>query len=226
MTTRILPVLLLLFAGGAFAHSTGASKGHCDTEELEIEKLMYEAESSAWMLGISIGATSWPALADVSSSEGGSFDSTGLELGISAYRKSGQWLSQDLYVGVELGLSIFESSIAGSRNNLSQTGLYLAPSARLRMNGRSAAPWFLEAGAGWYNAEIVEYDCEAGFACYVDATQFASDTTGGFFGVRYGGSAFVNLRVHFVDHGRVRWADSVAGDLNGPFFVLAGGFTF
>lgn len=216
----------MLFAGGAFAHSTGPSKGHSNSEEFEIEKLMYEAERFPWMLGISIGAMSWPALADISSSAAGSFNSTGLELGISAYRRSGQWLSRDLYLGVELGLSIFESSIAGIRNNLSQTGLYLAPSARLRMSGKSATPWFLEAGAGWYNAEIVEYDCEGGYACYVDATLFASDTTGGFFGVRYGGSAFVNLRVHFVDHGGVRWADSVAGDLKGPFFVLAGGFTF
>jgi hypothetical protein len=80
---------------------------------------------------------------------------------------------------------------------------------------------YLEAGAGWYNSDFAELSCSAIYYYYCEelGAAFYSNSVGAYLGFRLGlgKTAFVSVRAHPADFGRVGGIDSAATNLTGPF---------
>lgn len=89
---------------------------------------------------------------------------------------------------------------------------------------------YLEAGAGWYNSDFAELSCSAIYYYYCEelGAVFYSNTVGVYLGFRLGlgKTAFVSVRAHQADFGRVGGIDSAATNLTGSFYSLFAGVGF
>lgn len=192
-----------------------------------------EKLESPWEWAFGLGATSWGDLGDVQSSLGGDFDEYGLALDVSVHRRINVG-DATLLLGADLGFFSTDSRIPGIFEDLIQRGIYVTPSARLRFGGSGRAHVDLEAGAGWYNIEFAELDCNdynpvlGGPVCTEIDDPFDSSAFGGYVGVRGGFNRrfTAGFRAHFADFGEVTGLPTVTGDLSGPVYTLTFGARF
>jgi hypothetical protein len=181
-----------------------------------------------WNWSASIGAASWSDLSDLQITGAGQFDSMGFALELAAHKHITRWGSADVLAGVDLGLFTTDSDVPGLLEQLTQRGLYLTPSVKLRFGERARRYWNLEAGAGWYNTDFAELDCDGGSICAELRAPFNSDAVGGYLGLSGGfGRWFIaGLKVHYADFGPVRGVGTVSGDLKGPIYIFSLGGAF
>ena len=192
-----------------------------------------EKLESPWEWAFGLGATSWSDLGDVQSSLGGDFDEYGLALDMSVHRRIDVG-DATLLLGADLGFFSTDSRIPGIFEDLIQRGVYVTPSARLRVGESGRGHIDIEAGAGWYDTEFAELDCNdynpvlEGPVCTEIDDPFDSSTFGGYVGVRGGfNSRFTaGFRAHFADFGEVTGLPTVTGDLSGPVYTLTFGARF
>ena len=201
-----------------------AGTGHAQT----IEKLQ-----NPWEWAFGLGVMSWSDLGDVQSSLGGDFDDIGFALDMSVHRKVDLG-DTTLLLGADLGFFSTDSKIPGIFEDLIQRGVYLTPSARLRFGESGRGHIDLEAGAGWYNTDFAELDCDnynvvlGGPVCTEINDPFDSNTFGGYVGIRGGFNKWftAGFRAHFADFGEVTGLPTVSGDLGGPVYTLMFGARF
>ena len=193
-----------------------------------VEKL-----KSPWEWGFGIGGSSWSDLGDVQSTLGGGFDTYGWALDMSAHRRV-EVGDATLLLGADIGFFSTESDIPGVFEDLVQRGLYLTPSMRLRFGDSARGHVDLEAGAGWYNTDFAEVNCEdfgtfiGGPVCTDLNEPFDSNAFGGYLGIKAGFNKWftAGLRAHFADFGQVTGLPTVDGDLGGPVYTLMFGARF
>ena len=194
----------------------------------EVEKL-----KSPWEWAFALGASSWGDLGDVQSSQGGDFDQYGLALDMSVHRVVDVG-DGTLLLGVDLGFFSTDSRIPGIFEDLVQRGIYLTPSMRLRFGESGRGHFDLEAGAGWYNTDFAEVDCDGynpalgGPVCTDINEPFDSNAFGGYVGIRAGFNKYftAGFRTHFADFGEVNGLPTVSGDLGGPVYMFMFGARF
>ena len=181
-----------------------------------------------WSGSVSIGASSWDNLQDLSSENGEGFDSIGWSLDFGGHRYMTRWGSADVLLGADFGFFGAEGDIPGLRADYTQRGLYLTPSTRLRFGERGKRHMDIEFGIGWYEVDIVELDCESGGICSELDEPYNSDRMGGYAGVSGGfGQWFVmGLRVHMADFGEVSGVGAVPVKLDGPVVTLNFGLSW
>ena len=192
-----------------------------------------EKSQGAWEWAFGLGVTSWSDLGDVQSSLGGSFDDVGFALDMSVHRRI-EAGDATLLLGADLGFFSTDSGIPGIFEDLVQRGVYLTPSVRLRFGESARGHLDLEAGAGWYNTDFAEVDCEnqgtiiGGPVCTDINEPFDANAFGSYIGVRGGFNKYftAGLRVHFADFGEVTGLPTVSGDLGGPVVTLMFGARF
>ena len=192
-----------------------------------------EKFQSPWEWAFALGATSWSDLGDVQSSLGGDFDQYGLALDMSVHRVVDVGDSS-LLLGVDLGFFSTDSRIPGIYEDLIQRGVYLTPSVRLRFGESGRGHFDLEAGAGWYNTDFAELDCDdynsflGGPVCTEINDPFDSNAFGGYLGIRGGFNKYftAGFRAHFADFGEVSGLPTVSGDLGGPVYTIMFGARF
>ncbi len=192
-----------------------------------------ETAKSPWEWGFGIGVTSWADLADVQSSLGGDFDQYGYALDMSVHRRV-QIGHSTLLLGADLGFFSAESGIPGVFEDLIQRGVYLTPSMKLRFGDSGRGHVDLEAGAGWYNTDFAELNCEnqgtiiGGPVCTEINESFDANAFGGYLGIRGSFNKWfsASLRAHFADFGEVTGLPTVSGDLGGPIYTLMFGARF
>lgn len=188
---------------------------------------------SPWEWGFGIGGSFWGELGDVQSTLGGGFDQYGFALDMSAHRQVAA-RGATLLLGVDLGFFSTESDIPGVFEDLVQRGVYLTPSMRLRFGDAGRGHVDLEAGAGWYNADFAEINCEdygtiiSGPTCTELNDPFDANAFGGYLGVRAGFNRWftAGVRAHFADFGEVTGVPTVSGELDGPVYTLMFGGRF
>ena len=193
-----------------------------------VEKL-----KSPWEWAFGIGAMSWGDLGDVQSTLGGNFDNYGFALDMSLHRRV-EVGDATLLLGGDLGFFSTESNIPGIFEDLVQRGVYLTPSMRLRFGDSNRSYVDLEAGAGWYNTDFAEIDCDnygtifGGPVCTEINDPFDSNAFGGYLGIKAGFNKWftAGLRAHFADFGQVTGLPTVDGDLGGPVYTLMFGARF
>ena len=179
-----------------------------------------------WEFGIGIGVVHWPDLVSVSTPEG-EFDSAGFSLDLFAHKSLGYWGNYRLSLGVDVGGLFADSSIPGAFRPLSMSGAYFVPSIRLGLNQHSR--FQLEAGAGWYQVDLTEFECDnVGIGCVELAEAYSSGTFGGFVGARANISNMlhINARVHAADFDSVIDVHGINVELAGPIVAISGGFVF
>ena len=181
-----------------------------------------------WSGSVSIGASSWDNLQDLSSENGEGFDSIGWSLDFGGHRYMTRWGSADVLLGADFGFFGAEGDIPGLRADYTQRGLYLTPSTRLRFGERGKRHMDIEFGIGWYEVDIVQLDCESGGICSELDEPYNSDRMGGYAGVSGGfGQWFVmGLRVHMADFGEVSGVGAVPVKLDGPVVTLNFGLSW
>ncbi len=192
-----------------------------------------EKQKSPWEWAFGIGAMSWSDLGDVQSTIGGDFDNYGFALDMSLHRRV-EVGDATLLIGGDLGFFSTESDIPGIFEDLVQRGVYVTPSMRLRFGDSNRSYLDLEAGAGWYNTDFAEIDCDnygtilGGPVCTEINDPFDSNAFGGYVGVRTGFSKWltVGLRAHFADFGQVSGLPTISGELEGPVYALMIGARF
>lgn len=177
-----------------------------------------------WNWSVTLGVSNWDGLASLQPARGGRFDSSGFALEFAGHRYARRWAAANVLVGVDLGAYSAESSIPGNFENLTQRGLYLTPSMKLRFGERRKRHVDLQAGAGWYRMDIAEILD----AYYELAVPFEKDALGGYLGISGGfGSWFLlDLKVHFANFGAVTGLGPDTGDLTGPIYILSLGAAF
>jgi hypothetical protein len=192
------------------------------------DDIVHSDETSLWLWSISGGAVGWGNLGNIESMSGGGFDDVGFGVELSGHMRLAKCGKADVLVGVDLGVFTIDSDIQGVYNDLAQRGLYLTPSVKLGFGERSQ--YFLEAGAGWYNTDFAELSCTGIYYYYCEelAAPFYSDTVGAYLGFRagLGKIAFISVRAHHADFGRITGVDSAATNLTGPFYSLLVGAGF
>ena len=191
-------------------------------------------KKAAWEWGFTLGVNSWSDLGDVQSTLGGDFDEYGFALDMFAHKEIGQWGNAAVLVGADLGFFSTDSGIPGIFEDLVQRGVYLTPSVKLRFGERGKGHLNLDAGAGWYNTDFAELNCNnydpfiGGPICTEIGDTFDANAFGGYVGLSggFGRSFTMGLRVHFADFGEVTGLPTVSGDLGGPIYTLNFGAVF
>lgn len=191
-------------------------------------------KAGTWEWGFTLGVNSWSDLGDVRSTLGGDFDEYGFALDMFAHKEVGHWGGATVLVGADLGFFSTDSRIPGIFEDLIQRGVYLTPSVKLRFGERGKGHVNLDAGAGWYNTDFAELDCNnydpfiGGPICTEIGDSFDANAFGGYVGVSGGfnRSFTMGLRVHFADFGDVTGLPTVSGNLGGPIYTLNFGAVF
>jgi len=180
--------------------------------------------TSGTRFGFSLGAHSWPALSDLDSSIGGTFDSWGMDIEISWHvRTQG---SGRLFWGADMGLFLTGSDIPGERASLTARGLYLVPSIKYPMG--ATGNFHLDAGLGLYIVDFAELDCANVNPCMETGETWEATRLGGYIGAsmdlyrspsgRFAGHA--GFKIHYSNFGSPDGLGAGAGKLDGPFVMV------
>lgn len=179
--------------------------------------------------GIWLGALSWPDLSDAETANGESFDDLGFVLGLSWQHDWRRWHNADVVSGVSTALFSTSSDVRGNSDDLIQRGIFVTPTLGLRYGERSKTYAQIQIGAGWYNMDIAELDCDSDeFLCQEVEEQFSSNQFGGFIGLRagHGKGWFIELQTHFADFGELTGVQLENADIGGPFYMLNIGYSW
>jgi hypothetical protein len=164
--------------------------------------------------------------------DSGEFDSDGFNLELSLHRAvepGSRWMW-----GGNLGLLSNESDARGfiRFDELTLGMIYITPSLKYKLSNTPGRRIYLDAGAGYYEASIVEYS--SCYYYYCGSTEYWDNSAfGGFVGLsadidigQPGGSYFVfGFKVHEADFGAPRQVGS-SNDLGGPIWQFQLGFGF
>lgn len=181
---------------------------------------------------VALGLTQWSDLDDVDPLLPGSFDETGFGVDLAGHYQVARLGPARFLVGGDLGLVGHGSSIRGIEENeeLQASLLYLTPSLKVAFGTPGRAQLFLDAGFGYYDLSVEEWEDDCFWDC--DIYEYYDDsTTGGYLGL---GADFpvgegrlritTSLRAHFVD-----FDDPVelgAGQLDGALWQWQFGAAF
>lgn len=184
-------------------------------------------ENTGYSFTATIGAMNWSDLSDLDPAGSGDFNDTGFAIGMSVHRKIGHWGSADVLAGGDLGFFSTDSNIEGISDDYSQRGLYLTPSLKFRFGNPNALYYTVQLGAGWYEVDIAELDCDS-FGCPEISEPFNADEFGGFIGIGagLGNGLIIGIQAHFADFGEVSGLGTDAGELGGPFYMLNIGYAW
>jgi hypothetical protein len=170
-----------------------------------------------------LGAHSWPALADLDSSYGGAFDSSGFDLGLGMYW--GDLATSCCLWGMDLTLFYTEGNIRGEFKNLASRGLHLVPSVKIPVGDNRR--FYLDAGLGLYTVDFRELGCVETDACFGDNDAWQSTRLGGYVGTSKDlplGKSRIDLnlafRIHYANFGTPDGLGPSPGELNGPIFMF------
>ena len=185
-------------------------------------------------------ATSWPALSDLEPEAGGSFDSTGFGLGMSAHWPVGEFEDTTLLIGLEGAYISTSSDVPVFYDDLYADDIYLALSSKWLVGEKRR--FVLDAGLAYHMVEITQREDYSYYYDYREFQSWEETAVGGFVGVtwdtwadRHGkdGGLALALKIHYVDLGRVQDEDVLvepvlgtdAGTLDGPLVVLQFGYS-
>lgn len=161
---------------------------------------------------VSLGAQSWPGVAELDPLAAGRFDEAGFNFGAAVHWPLPRFHERGLMLGVDFVLFPNESNIAFRSEDLMLRGLYLTPSLRWYPNAKRR--WSLDAGVGLYLVDIAEVDSDYGL--YVETELWEATAAGGYIGTTWNfgaagddgnGGLFVSFKIHFFDLGSVRDED-------------------
>lgn len=235
---------LLLRHGAAILSATlllSSAPGMTAEEVDRRSKTIRAVPESTWQWGFALGGSSWSDLDDIRAANGGGFRSTGLAIEFNAHRKLGELGSAEVLVGADVGFFSTSSDITGLRDDIIQRSMYITPSLRLRYGERGSTRVTLEAGAGWYNTDFAELDCDnvqtifnpGGNPPFISACDevdqpFDSDAFGTHLGLRarFRNGMTAGFTAHFADFGDVIGVTPQDGALAGPIFVFSLGAAF
>lgn len=187
---------------------------------------LYAADT--YRVAVSLELDHWSDLGDLQPALGGDFDDTGLGVEFAFHVAVTKLAGGTLLVGGDLGPFTHDSNVRGVFDNedLQATLLYFGPSAKWRF-GRGPTPhYYLEAGVGYHDATVDEYEDDCFWSC--DNYEYYDHTSGGGY---VGTSAefdvgdpgdiqvAVGAKVHFVDFDDPVELESPSS-LGGPVYQL------
>ncbi len=185
-------------------------------------------------------ATSWPALSDLDPEAGGSFNSTGFGIGLSAHWPVGEFEDSTLMIGAEGAFTSTSSDIPVYLDELYADDVYVALSTKWLVGEHRG--FAIDAGLAYHLMDITQRENYYYYYDYEEFQSWEESALGGFVGVTWdtwagkpgkdGGLALA-LKVHFVDFGTVQDEDifvepvlgSNAGTLDGPLYMVQLGYS-
>lgn len=179
-------------------------------------------------LAAGLGFDAWSDLGDLQPFPGGDFDEVGTSGEISFHGQVARIGRGALFLGADLGVLGHDSDVRGvvEGEDLQTSVGYLTPSAKLRLNGAGRQQYFIDAGIGYYDVSMEEWEDDCYWDC--DVSEYYDDSAfGGYVGASAdfdvaADGAFkvsVGAKVHFVDFDDPVEIDSVHG-LSGPIYQL------
>jgi hypothetical protein len=182
-----------------------------------------------WRVGATLGIDTWEDLGDLQPALGGDFEDTGFSLELNMHGGGWTFGPAAVYAGADLGVMGHESDVRGiaEGEDLQTSLFYLTPSVKVLFGSRSGFRWMLDAGAGYYDVSIEEWEDDCFWDCDI-YEYYDDDALGGFLGV---GVEFpvgrIDKAMRFSAGGKVHFVDfdeptslAPAGDLDGPIYVL------
>jgi len=184
------------------------------------------------------GPTAWPALTDLDTVTGDSFDSAGFGIGGAIHVPVRHFAASDLLVGVDASIAATDSNIRGTVETLALRHLYIGPSVKWRFgDARNLA---LDFGVGYHLADMAQVDTNYWYS--YEFQSWEASSVGAMLGATWdigagrptkSGGLFLGFKVHFVDFGDVHDEDvlgwpllgSNAGRLNGPLYLFQIGYS-
>jgi hypothetical protein len=192
-------------------------------------------EVPVFRIGGTLGPSIWPALADLDPDLGGDFDRTGFaaEMGV----HGGGWRigPAHLYLGADIGFTGHGSDVEGivEREDLYASLLFVTPSLKARFASGGRASWTLDAGIGYYDVSVDEWEEDCDWDC--DTREYYDDSAiGGYVGIGMEfalGSTEKPLWLVASAKAHLPGLDDpdeleAGGDLDGPIYVLSIGLAF
>jgi hypothetical protein len=184
--------------------------------------------TQALRLGATVGLDLWPELGDLEPTLGGDFDEAGF--GVELNLHYGGWSvgPARIYLGGDLGVIGNGSDVEGAveGEDLQTTLVYVTPSVRALVGDAGETRWSLDAGIGYYDVSIEEWEDDCFWDC--DTWDYYDDSSiGGYLGLglefplRSEGATrlLVGLKAHFVEFDEPAALDP-GGSLDGPIYVL------
>ncbi len=185
-------------------------------------------------------AVSWPELSDLEPEAGGSFNSTGFGIGMSAHWPVGEFEASTLMIGVEGAFTSTGADVPVFYDDLYADDVYLALSTKWRIGEHRK--FTIDTGLAYHFMDITQRE---DYSYYYDFEEFSSweeTALGGFVGLTWDTWAgkpgkhdglSLALKVHFVDFGTVQDEDILvepvlgtnAGTLDGPLYMLQLGYS-
>jgi len=190
--------------------------------------------SGTLRFGATVGIDLWSDLGDLDPVPGGDFDEAGFGLDLNLH--FGGWSAgpAQIYLGGDFGVIGHDSDVEGvfEREDLETTLVYITPSVKAVFGEAGRTHWTLDAGIGYYDVSIEEWEDDCFWDC--DTWEYYDDSSvGGYLGLGLefplGGDFATRLltaiKVHFVD-----FDDPVTlapgGSLDGPIYVMYFGISF
>lgn len=177
------------------------------------------AYSARWDVALEL--PTWPALGDLQSAGGGSFDSVGFGIGAAWHMPVRAYDRSDLLLGIEGSIAGTGSNIAGIYEDLIARQFFLGLSTKWLLG--EARNVSIDTGIAYYEADIAEVDTS--WWGSREYEYWSASRGGAFLGATWdvgtglpgrSGGLSLGLRAHFVDFGTV---DGQAS-LDGPIYAL------
>ena len=177
-------------------------------------------------VAVGLGFDSWSDLGDLQPTLGGDFDDVGTSFEISFHRQVAQLAWGAVYLGADLGVLSHDSDVRGvvEGEDLQASAFYFTPSAKIRLNSAGRQQYFIDAGVGYYDVTVEEWEDDCYWDC--DVSEYYDDNTfGGYLGASAdfdvgsdgGIKVSVGAKVHFLDFDDPVELDSANG-LGGPIY--------
>ncbi len=188
------------------------------------------------------GVQSWDDLSSLTPAAGGSFNSTGVNLGAAFHWRLRERERSDVLGGVDFAFFPTSSNIPHGRGDVLSRGLYITPSVKLLFDDGNGPRYGLDFGLGFYQVDLAEAESD-GFGGWSDWDFWESSVVGGYVGAsvdfpressnRESGFS-MSAKIHFLDLGEVRDEGAAnlvrgvlgqnAGSLSGPIIMLQFGY--
>ena len=219
------------------AFATALLVGAGDISQAAEEEVTVWVTRSGPRWEAAIGAHSWPALADLDVASEGSFDNAGFNLSLAVHVPWKRIDRSELPAGIDLGFMSNESDIRYRYDTLVARNGYITPSIKWMFGHHHR--YSLDAGLGYYFLDMTEIAGE--YPAYWETRLWEEGSVGGYIGGTFDFASTdpskshgitVNLKIHFVEFGRV--SDELvtfpstlgpdAGDLSGPIYAMQLGY--
>ena len=196
-----------------------------------------EADSPDLRMSIAFGIDLWSELGDLQPILGGDFDEAGIALDVDLHGGGWKLGPARIFAGVDVGVIGNGSDVEGiqEREDLQTTLIYLTPSLKAVFRGGGRLGWTIDAGIGYYDVSIDEWEDDCFWDCDVQG-YYDDSSVGGYaglgvelpfpFGPDDGSLRLVGrARAHFVEFDEPTEI-AQTGSLDGPIYVLSIGLGF